>query len=347
MSVLSSPASAAITPFTDPHQIHEMPVLVLLAHNRCNCHCVMCDIWRIRQVREITASDLLPHLAAMRELGVRHVAISGGEAQLHSDLRALLVLLRAEGIRITLLTAGLLLESDAETIANGVDDVIVSLDGPPEIHDHIRRVPQAFAKLQRGIEALKKLRPGMPVSARSTVQKLNFGYLGQTVEAAKSLRLDSISFLPSDLTSDAFNRPDGWDQARQAKIALELADVRRLEDEMERFIAEYRTEISGKFIVESPEKLRRIVRHFRAHLGLEAPVAPLCNAPWVSAVIESDGAVKPCFFHPPLGNIHDADLLQILNSPPATDFRRNLHVEQNPTCQRCVCSLYLEPRTQR
>ena len=37
------------------HVIRELPILVILPHSRCNCRCVMCDIWRIRQVREITA----------------------------------------------------------------------------------------------------------------------------------------------------------------------------------------------------------------------------------------------------------------------------------------------------
>lgn len=338
-------AASALLPakaVRDPHEIKQLPVLVLLPHNRCNCHCVMCDIWRIRQTREITSADLASHLDAMRALGVRHVALSGGEAQLHSDLPMLLALLRAEGIRISLLTAGLLLESTAETIANLVDDVIVSLDGPPEIHDRIRRVPQAFARLQRGVEKLHFLRPELPVSARSTVQKMNFGALAQTVETARGLRLQSISFLAADVVSQAFNRPEGWDAQRQEKIALAAADLQRLEEEIERLIAGYSDAIAMGFIVETPEKLRRIVRHFRAQLGLEEPVAPLCNAPWVSAVIEADGSVRPCFFHPPLGNIHDTGLLRILNSPAALAFRRNLDIERNPICRRCVCSLHLK-----
>ena len=50
------------------HHIRELPVRVILPHSRCNCRCVMCDIWRIRQIREITASDLEPHMAGLREL---------------------------------------------------------------------------------------------------------------------------------------------------------------------------------------------------------------------------------------------------------------------------------------
>src|SRR5215831_2889559 len=92
------------------HQVTTLPVVVLFPHNQCNCRCVMCDIWRIRQKRQIETADLIPHLASFRALGTRWVALSGGEALLHDDLRAFLELLRGEGMRITLLSTGLLLK---------------------------------------------------------------------------------------------------------------------------------------------------------------------------------------------------------------------------------------------
>ena len=69
-----------------PHVITEMPVLVLFPHNRCNCRCVMCDIWRIREVRQITPADLEPHLESIRRLKVRWVVFSGGEPQFNREL---------------------------------------------------------------------------------------------------------------------------------------------------------------------------------------------------------------------------------------------------------------------
>ncbi|HYM11884.1 MAG TPA: SPASM domain-containing protein, partial [Bryobacterales bacterium] len=73
------------------------------------------------------------------------------------------------------------------------------------------------------------------------------------------------------------------------------------------------------------------------------PVAPRCNAPWVSAVVESDGTVRPCFFHQPVGSVRGRGLREVLNSPQAVEFRRSLDVSTNPICRRCVCSLYREP----
>jgi MoaA/NifB/PqqE/SkfB family radical SAM enzyme len=171
------------------------------------------------------------------------------------------------------------------------------------------------------------------------VQRENAGELRATVDAARSLGLRSISFLAADLTSTAFNRPDPWGPERRAEVELDAAGLTRLEAEVEALIAR---EAGAGFVLENPAKLRRIVRHFRAALGLEEPEAPRCNAPWVSAVVEADGAVRPCFFHPPIGSLRQGTLAEVINGPTAAAFRGGLDVSRDPTCRRCACSLYRE-----
>src|SRR5262249_18311189 len=154
----------------------------------------------------------------------------------------------------------------------------------------------------------RKRRPIFPVTARTTVQKANHRHLRETITAAKSLDLDGISFLAADLTSEAFNRPVSWSGERQREVALSLDELTSLEDEIESMIDENAEDIRAGYIAESPDKLRRIARHFRAHLGLDRDESPQCNAPWTSAVIEVDGSVRPCFFHRSIGNIHRMSL---------------------------------------
>jgi len=323
------------------HQIRTMPVVVISPHNQCNCRCVMCDIWRIREAKEITPELLEQQLAGFRDLGVRWVVFTGGEPQMNSQMIFLAQMLRAEGIRVTMLTAGLLLESHAESVAANIDDVIVSLDGPPAVHDQIRRVPHAFEQIKTGVAALRTFRPEIIVRARCTVQKANHRSLCEAVESAKEIGLNSISFLGADLTSEAFNRPQGWVPEHQDRVALNADEANALEAEVERLVVEHRTDLNSGFVVESADKLRRIVVHFLAHLGQAQHVAPTCNAPWVSSVIEASGEVRPCFFHPSLGNIHNQTLGQIVNGPKALTFRATLDVATNPVCRRCVCSLHI------
>ena len=314
-----------------------LPILILSPHSRCNCRCVMCDIWKVTDAREISAGDLERHAASLDGMGVEWAVFSGGEPLMHSDLFRLCAILRDRGIRVTILSTGLLLEKHAQAITDNVDDVIVSLDGPCEVHDRIRRVPGAFQRLAAGVRSIHALRPGFPISARCTIQRLNHSQLRATVAAARELGLKGISFLAADLTSTAFNRPEGWTSEKQVSVALAPEDLPVLESEIELIVREDQL---GGFVAESPAKLRRIAHHFRAHLGLAAPVAPVCNAPWVSVVVEADGIVRPCFFHPPIGKIDDAtSLAAVVNSPEAIRFRTNLDVASDYTCSHCVCSL--------
>ena len=298
--------------------VSQMPVLVLNPHNRCNCRCVMCDIWKRDEAQEISAEFLAAQLESIRRLGVKWVVLTGGEPLMHSHLFQLCDLLRTCGVRVTLLSSGLLLDRYAEQIAASIDDVIVSLDGPPAIHDKIRRVEGAFTLLQKGVARLNK------VSARCTVQRDNAAFLVDTVRTAQELGLTSISFLAADLTSDAFNRKPGT-------VPNLAPDDGILRDQIEQLIAT--GECEG-VILESAEKLRRIADHF-TH-----PSAPMCNAPWVSAVMDTDGAVRLCFFHKPVGRVGSGSTLHdVVNGPEAIAFRSSLDVATNPICRQCVCSL--------
>jgi Fe-coproporphyrin III synthase len=324
-------------------RISTLPILLLNVHEHCNCRCLMCDIWQRQEGREIDIERFRQQRESLARLGVEDVVLTGGEPLLHSRFEELCTLLRECDVRITLLTTGLLLAKRSELVARGVDEVIVSLDGPEEIHDQVRRVKGAYQLIGKGIQAVKQINPTLKFHGRSTLQKANHGQLRKTVAAAKALRLDSISFLAADATSQAFNRELVWPGERQDQIMLNSGEIRALENEIETMIEENAEDFRTGFIRESEPKLRRIARRFREHLGELDPVSPQCNAPWVSAVLEVDGTVRPCFFHKAIGRIQGNSLDEVLNSDLARAFRTSLDIRENPTCQRCVCSLNYRP----
>jgi MoaA/NifB/PqqE/SkfB family radical SAM enzyme len=296
----------------------------------------MCDIWKDSSKAELSTGELERHLEDIDRLSVQWVVLSGGEPLMHSDLFHFCDLLRSRHIRVTVLSTGLLLERHAQRIINHVDDVIISLDGPPAVHDRIRRVPGAYALLERGVGAIHKSEPCFPISGRCTIQRLNYFCICETAKVGKQLGLEAISFLAADITSEAFNRPDGWNSERQACVALNESEIAVLEQGIDSLVDEWH---DTGFVLESREKLQRILRHYRAHLGLCEPVSPPCNAPWMSAVVEANGTVRPCFFHRPIGSIKNQSLFDVINGLAATQFRAELDVARNPICRRCVCSL--------
>lgn len=323
-------------------RLARVPVVTLMPHSRCNCRCVMCDIWKANRggtSLEQAAADRL--VDDFRALGVRWVVLSGGEALMHPNLWALCAALKTLPLKITLLSSGLLLERHAAGIVDWCDEVIVSLDGPGATHDRIRGIKGAYAALAAGVGTLRRHRADYPVAARCVIQRGNFRELAATVDAAKAIGLDGISFLGADLASTAFNRPLGWEDGRVEEVGLAPAECDALDATIDALAASHGGDFAGRYIQESPARLRRISARYRAAHGL-APAPPVrCNAPWVSTVVEADGTVRPCFFHEPVGNLRDGPLPDILNGPAARTFRAGLDVGTNPTCQHCVCSLKL------
>jgi MoaA/NifB/PqqE/SkfB family radical SAM enzyme len=249
---------------------------------------------------------------------------------MHSHIRELCGVLHEAGIGITLLSSGLLLARDAAWLPELVDDVVVSLDGPRAVHDAIRNVPRAFDRLAEGVRALRARAPELAITARCTVQRANAAHLLETARAAREIGCTRVSFLAVDVAAGAFHR------AGEAPGLAPDPDV--VVEQVEALVRE----VPEAFLAESPEKLRRLAAHFRALAGEGDFPARVCNAPWVSSVVEADGTVRPCFFHPPIGNVNESESLEtVLNSERAVAFRRGLDIATDPVCRRCVCSLAL------
>ena len=326
------------------HKIYSLPIVILMPHSRCNCRCVMCDIWKgNNNVQQLNESDVEKLLDSLKKLNAKWVVMSGGEALMHPNFFNLCDIIKTKKIKISILSTGLLLKKYATEIISKTDEVIVSLDGSREVHDRIRNIPNAFEKLKEGVRELKKINKKYRVTARCVIQRDNFRDLSNIVSAAREIGLDQISFLTADISTDAFNRPELWEDEKVDEVRLSKQELEMFKVEVESLIKNHQVDFENKFIAESPEKIRRFYNYYSAFHGLsEFPIIS-CNAPWVSTVIEPDGTVRPCFFHPKVGNINDAVLANIINSEESIAFRKKLDVKTNPICQKCVCSLNLSP----
>jgi radical SAM protein with 4Fe4S-binding SPASM domain len=322
-----------------PDHIKQLPIVVLIMKSSCNCRCKMCDIWLDKKHEELdafTVSKLLPQLVKLK---TKEIALSGGEPLMHSGIEAICREIIASDFKLTLITTGLLLKRHAAWISECINQIYVSLDGPETVHNQIRNIPDAYRKLSDGITAVRKYDPKMKIGGRCTVHRYNFGYLSQTVEAAHSLGLDSISFLAADVQAGNFGRKNDW---RDNGLALTTDDLPELRAALNHLYHKHADEFTSGFIVENQQKLELKIYDYYQALAGNSEFPPVhCNAPWISTVIETDGRVRPCFFHQRFdGNIKNLQFHEILNSSKAIFWRRQLDVNTNPVCRTCVCSLY-------
>jgi MoaA/NifB/PqqE/SkfB family radical SAM enzyme len=327
------------------HKISALPIVILMPHSACNCRCVMCDIWKDnKNLKQLTEHDITGLLTALKKFGTRQVLMSGGEALLNINFFGLCRILKKHDIKITLLSTGLSIKRNASQILEYVDDLIVSLDGDQPLHDAIRDIPGAFNKLKEGVEHIRSINPKYRITARTVIHRLNFRNWPAIIDAAKVMGINQVSFLPADVSSHAFNRQTAWAEPKQHEILPAENELTDLQQVINQIIAN-ENNFTSHFIAESKSKIQDIYHYYAAFYGLNEFPFKKCNAPWVSAVIEADGSVRPCFFHEAMGNIRDNEFADILNSKEAIDFRRSLNMGTNATCVKCVCSLNLSPLT--
>lgn len=326
------------------HQIKVLPLVILMPHSACNCRCIMCDIWKGNQNgKQLTAIDIENLLSTLRSMQTQQVLMTGGEALLNPLFFDFCRILKKEKIRICLLSTGLTLKHHAGNIVQWIDEIIVSLDGDRTLHDRIRNLPGAFDKLKEGVGAIRSLQPKFRITGRSVIHRINFRKWPAIIDTALELGLDQISFLPADVSSNAFNRETAWDADRQASVMLAATELPEIRQVTQSLLEAYGDRFHSLFIAESPEKIKKIGAYYAALHGLEPFPYKKCNAPWVSVVVEADGMVRPCFFHKAIGNIRNAPLAEILNSDQAFSFRKNLDMDKDETCRKCVCYLNLAP----
>src|SRR5580693_623128 len=167
----------------------------------------MCDIWKGNpNLKQLNESDIWGLLNTLKKYHTQRVVMSGGEALLNPEFFRFCEILKRENIKISLLTAGLTIKRNASQLVKWVDDIIVSLDGDEVLHDRIRNIPGAFNKLKEGIESVRAINPRFQITGRSVIHRLNFRHWSGIIRAAKEINLDTISFLPADVSSTAFNR---------------------------------------------------------------------------------------------------------------------------------------------
>lgn len=326
------------------HHITALPLVILMPHSACNCKCVMCDIWKgNRNLKQLNLGDLERLLDTLRKLGTQQVLMSGGEALLNPLFFDFCRILKNEGIKICLLSTGLTMKQHAKNIVELVDELIISIDGDEEMHNTIRNIPGAFNKMKAGIQTIRSIDSSYRITGRCVIHKLNFRIWPAIIETAHAIGLNQISFLPADVSSNAFNREMPWDADRQADVQISKEEINELQIITDDLVKHYRKYFDNRFIAESPVKIQKIGSYYAALHGIEPFPYKKCNAPWVSVVVEADGKVRPCFFHNEIGNIRETALDQILNGEKGISFRKELDMNTNETCIRCVCYLNLLP----
>ncbi len=169
---------------------------------RCNLACAHCyqtgerrpemELPVIREVAD-EVSDMLESWS--QAYGIEFAPsfnVTGGEPLLRSDLSGILAALKKPDFEVYLLSNGTLIrDEEAKRLAEFVDGVQISVEGPEAIHDAIRG-NGAFRKAARGAEAL--LAQDVVVHLNVTLSALNVDRLEELISLGRALGVQRVGF---------------------------------------------------------------------------------------------------------------------------------------------------------
>lgn len=183
--------------FIDLDHVPEFPIKILWElENRCQIDCQHCWADTNGDVETPSRDQLLETADEIVAEGAEVVSFSGGEVLLSPHLKPLVTRLKNGGIHIEILTNGELIADNIGWLADRLDEgdeVQVSIDGPPEVHETQRR-GSSFDRLEEGVELLQDV--GIPVRANFTATPITLESLPEVIDRCDRNGIEPLSVVP-------------------------------------------------------------------------------------------------------------------------------------------------------
>jgi radical SAM protein with 4Fe4S-binding SPASM domain len=131
---------------------------------------------------ELSKDEAMDLVRQMHALGVKEIALIGGEVYLYEGWTDVVREIRRLGMQSTVVTGGRgLTEERARTAAEaGVESVAVSVDGAESTHDRLRGVAGSYAAAVAALGRVKSA--GMQVAVNTQVNRLNMRELPHVLD---------------------------------------------------------------------------------------------------------------------------------------------------------------------
>lgn len=151
---------------------------------RCNFQCNYCDVYNCDE-REMTTTEIFAMIDELVTLGMRRFGINGGEPLLREDIGEIVSYAKKKNLFVTLFTNGSLVLKNIDKL-KGLDILLISLDGPRDIHD-AQRFSGSFDKVMEAIKAAKEA--GLKIWTNTVITRHNLEGIDFILDNAKKFRI--------------------------------------------------------------------------------------------------------------------------------------------------------------
>ncbi len=327
---------------------------------KCNCRCLMCPLYgvhvnegkdlveSIKTDNELTVDEFRELFNGLKRLGTQSVNFSGGEVFLRKDLFEITAMAKEAGMSVSYTTNGGLISQELarKVVEAEVDDINISLDGPKDVHEHVRKA-KIFDKIMNAVDWItaekeRQNKKCPELNFLCTISRLNQSHLVELADIARSkgllLTLDPIIFSnEEDEKTTKSNFQDGFIKKESFNIPDEISDidVDALEGEFNDLRIRAKELGQPIYISIAGKKTRN--KFFKDR---DYSIVNKCFAPWYSCRIDPSGNVYPCSLSIAMGNLRKNNIEEIINGEKAVNFRNKLKKQGLfKLCKKC-CVLY-------
>lgn len=328
----------------------------------CNLKCEMCPqaidfekeesnlLQQYKANKELTSDQIMALIDDAAEFGVRTFTFTGGEPFLRKDLLTMIERVKRRGMACQVYTNGMLITQPvaARLVELGVEKVTISVDGPEEVHNQIRKNRRSFQKLLDAVRFIQAEKTRQQRSAPSllfcnTVSasnahfmselmdvagqhgvNVNFGYMYYVSEDMEAATAAILTIPP--VKGEDQNMPESLKRIDASVIDRQIRAVRQKERQYG---------VNASFMPDlKPRDVQRRYEDDR-----HAPVGR-CFYAWDHVRVNPYGEVYACGpISLSMGNVATQRLASIWNNQQFREFRRLLRSHRLfPKCAKC-CAL--------
>lgn len=310
---------------------------------RCNLSCQMCSIMNEIAAREnkqkkheLNKSEILNIIDQLPSKS--NLTFTGGEIFLKNGIEEIIAK-TAQKHHVTIATNGLLLSKHAEMIVkSGVEAIGVSLDGPPEVHNRIRNVRNAFEKLEESLRIVKqekeKLKCINPkINVNSVILIDNYDSLNEIVNILKRNGINSCTFqiLDLSLNRSGINLNGNKNFGENPLLNIDKISPILIKKALDNIMEQGKKQsLEIQFLPSLT--IEEITQYYQGTFDLSNWE---CNLPWNTMRISPYGDVYPCL-NLFIGNVRQNKLSTLWNNKTYTKFRQSLkRASLFPSCIGC------------
>jgi radical SAM protein with 4Fe4S-binding SPASM domain len=353
----------------------DLRIISILLTLLCNARCKFCHIWgkkgwALKEPDEVIKEQINFEILcrfieeAMVSEKKFEVLLTGGEPLLYSEFPRLLKFIKNKQLTSTVLTNGSLLKENSQIVAESVTSILVSLDGPPGVHDKIRCKKNLFYDACEGIKTLFEIKKQkkciLPLlGINYVISEYNSHCINEFVKAIKEqfesigakLTFDTRSSEPNAI-SVTFQPRLFTTEDMGKKYAMEMKNYFNctVSPSWKGFIFDKSRLDSAKIKENLVEIWEKEGTDYSCFVDLEEYFGNInnvfgrtrCFSPWFGIRIRPNGEVYICrdLKDFSIGNIYESLFKEIWNGKRIFQFRNVLRNRLLSLCNRC-CSLFL------